>query len=194
MDVSKSMNEDLGFLGRKIEVAKRLLLRISSFLLDAAGCYRLHLYLFPSSVPDLMPHEKIHQGLVVDRYSIDKLERLLSQVTETRPTTPLIEALERIAQEVESRCAIVAITDGEISHPIFSSKRVPDLERVLEGKNMSALIVALSMNPHFLGALMSATRRVHLEVLRPSLLHSGVIDDTAKLVSAKVISLVSLGP
>lgn len=191
LDVSKSMDDDLEFLGKKIEVAKRFLLRISSFLLKAAGRYKLHLYLFPSPIPELMPHEKMHQGLVVDHYSIAKLERLLSQVTDTRPTTPLIEALELIAKEVESRCTIVAITDGEIAHPAFSSGRVSALARVLEEKDMKAMIVVLSMSPSFLEALASVARRVHLEVLRPSLLHSGVMDDTARLISAKVVSLAS---
>lgn len=195
LDVSKSMDCGLEFLGRRVDVAKRLLLRVMLFLLEKIGSYRLHLYLFPSGAPDLLPHERIYHGLVVDVHSIAKLERLLGGVVETRPTTPLIEALERIAMEVESRCAIVAVTDGEMAHPIFSGTgRAPELARVLDEKGINALVVALSTRPRSLEALVSTTRRVMLEVLRPTLLHSGVIDDTARQLSGMVASLILGGP
>ncbi|MEM1913239.1 MAG: vWA domain-containing protein [Desulfurococcaceae archaeon] len=191
LDVSQSMKDSFGFLGRKIDVAKRLLLELSFFLLKTVGCYRLHLYLFPSQVPELVPHERLHQGFVTDKYSVDRLETLLSQLTETRPRTPLIEALEKIAMEVESRCVIVVITDGEIAHPAISG-RTSELSRVLEEKSIESLILVLNTRPpDFLEALASTVRRIHLEVLRPSLLHSGIIGDTAKHLSSRLASLTS---
>ncbi|MEM4502045.1 MAG: hypothetical protein QXV42_01185 [Ignisphaera sp.] len=179
LDISKSMDEHYNYIGKKIEISKQLFSRLSEALFRSIKePYRLHLYVFPSPIPDAIPCEKVYQLTIVDSYTLTIFNRALNSISRTRPTTPLVESLIYVAKDIEDHGLIITITDG--IYIGTSSERISELMNVIEEKDIYIVILCLNLNPENLVKLIS--NRIAIEVLHFSQLHSLLLSNTIEYI------------
>lgn len=182
IDISRSMDERYGYIGKKIEIARQIFFNLSEVLLRIRRPYRLHLYVFPSLIPDVIPCEKLYQLTILDAYALTLLKRVVDSITGTRPTTPLIESLTYIANDIESRGLIVVITDGVFIK--VSNEKIGKLEEVLKEKDIYVTILNLNMMPPDLERISSD--RIEIEMLYPSQLHPLLLNTVIEYIAYKI--------
>lgn len=188
IDISKSMDEKLGYLEKKIELAKQIFLKLSKILFDIIGQYRLYLYVFPTIIPDVMPCENLYRITILDRYSLASIDQMASKIPGIRSTTPLIEALTMIARQIEKESIIITITDGEI--PTLAKEKINELVEVVDNKNIRIYILVLSTKFVNLTKTLIKTDKITIERLYPSSLYSLIIEDTLKIIAYQIANQI----
>jgi len=146
LDASLSMREPIIGVGRRIEVARKIVAKIIEKAYYAMGPYRLHLYVFPPSyAADIIPVEKITTRFVTTRYVVDAIKANLETI-ETRPTTPLFTALKTIVEEIPRKTPIIVVTDGTTITDMVKERIVrEDIKKAIEEKELKLTLILLTL-------------------------------------------------
>lgn len=177
MDISRSMDEHYEYVGRRIELAKQLFRNLPEVIFYTSNkkMYRLYFYVFPSYMPDIVPCEKIDQLVILDDYTLMVFRKIVDSVDRTRDTTPLIETLLYVSNDIEKNGLIITVTDGKLTSAL-DKKKVDELKKRLDEKNLHIIILCLNKISNQLNIL--SFDRVEIETLYPQQLHNLLLKHT----------------
>lgn len=187
LDISKSMDEQYGYVGKKVEIAKQIVkvfISLSDLILNIRELYRFYLYVFPSLIPDVRPCEEIHRQIIFNTQTLENLQKVVDSIVETRPTTPLIESLICVANDLDMNGFIIVITDGV--YVKISNEKLSELRNIIEEKKL--YIIVLCLNKNLEDLMKISSDRIEVEILYASDLYSVLLNNTLKkLIQTKIL-------
>ena len=116
LDRSASMGETLPLINKtKLEAAKEVAAQLIETLYHALGPYRLDLYLTPPDIalPDTYAEKAASRTILLPEIAASAARQVSRLDIETRPTTPLFNAIKQVAEEEPPGTLIVALTDAQ---------------------------------------------------------------------------------